>query len=378
MMEFAKRIQNVKPSATFKYATLAKKPGVIDLTIGRPDFDTPKIIKEAAKKALDEGKVHYVSTKGIPELREKISEKLKVENKIQNIDKEKVLVGGGAKSILFQAIMAIIDKDDTVGLPNPSWVSYEEMINLAEGRVKWIGLKPENGFIPDEDFLSSLENSDLKLLIINSPNNPTGAVYSKKILEKIIDICERKGLWLISDECYDAFLYEGNQFSLASVYENTLTVNAFSKRYSMTGWRLGYAACQNSEVIEKMTLVQEQSLSCCTSFAQYGALAAFTKEANEDSKKMVSDFKKRRDYCMDRLGKLDVICKRPSGAFYVFPLFRGWDDLKLADKLLENGVGVVPGSPFGSNGKGCVRISYGSGNVNILKEAFDRIERALK
>lgn len=376
-MEFAKRLDEVKPSATFKYAALAKKPGVINLTIGRPDFDTPDIVKNAAKDALDDGKVHYTPSAGIVDLRERICKKLTEENKIPGLDKDAILVSGGAKSVLFQAMMCLIGENDVVAIPNPSWVSYEAMIKLAGGSVDWLPLKPEKGFIPDDDFFNALENSPAKLLIINSPNNPTGAVYPNSIFEKIVDICKRSDIVLISDECYESLIYEGEHFSPASIYDKTITVNAFSKAFSMTGWRVGYAASSDKDVIKKMGIIHGQSLSCCTSFAQYGALACFTKDARAASKKMLKEYKKRRDFVMGRIKELDVVCEKPSGAFYAFPFFNGWDDLELADKLIEGGVGTVPGSPFGSQGKGCIRISFGSGNITTLGEAFNRIEKTL-
>ncbi|ODS43032.1 MAG: hypothetical protein MSIBF_07270 [Candidatus Altiarchaeales archaeon IMC4] len=374
-MNFPKRT-NIPESATFKYEALSKKPGVINLTVGRPDFDTPTAIKEAAKRALDEGKVHYTPTKGIPELREKISGKLLSENKIEGIDPEKVIVSAGGKQILFEIMLALVERGDTVALPDPCWVSYPSMVKLADGNVKWLAAKPESGFIPDDDFFNDLENSKATLLVLNSPSNPTGAVYPKRIIEKIIDICDSNGTWIISDEMYEKFIYEGQHFSPASVYDKTITVNGFSKEFSMTGWRLGYAACRDAEVIKKINLVQGQSVSCPTSFAQYGALAAYSAEVRKDVDAMISEFKKRRDYVMKRMSKIDAVCVKPAGAFYVFPHF-GRDDVELADKLIEGGVGSVPGSAFGDCGKGCIRLSYGSANIKTLGEAFDRIEKVI-
>ncbi|MBU4267099.1 MAG: pyridoxal phosphate-dependent aminotransferase [Candidatus Altiarchaeales archaeon] len=375
-LKFASRMLNVKPSATFKYNALAKKPGVINLTIGRPDFDTPQVIKNAAKKALDGGKVHYTPTKGIPELREQIANKLVSENGINGLDADDVILSGGGKQILYEALQALIGPGDTVALQNPCWVSYEPMAYLAGGEVDWFPLKPEKGFIPGTEYMNRFEKTSAKVLILNSPSNPTGAVISKKLIREIMDICLRKNIFVISDEVYERFVYDGKFYSPARDYENVLTVNAFSKTYSMTGWRLGYAACYNRELVDKMNLIQGQSLSCCTSFAQYGALTAFTNEARKESDRMVSEFKRRRDYVMERIRELDCVCVKPSGAFYVFPYF-GVDDLAFSEKLLEAGVGVVPGSPFGSCGKGCVRISYGSANVELLSQAFDRIEDAM-
>jgi len=367
----------VKPSATFKYAALAKKPGVINLTVGRPDFDTPTIVKEAAKKALDEGMVHYAPLAGIPPLREKIAEKLTSENGISGINADKVIVGCGAKMILYEAMVALVGPGDKVAIPDPGWVSYEAMIRLAEAEPVYLPTKPENGFKPDEDFYSTLENSGAKVAIINSPSNPTGAVYSKSQLEKIVDICESKSIFLVSDEPYEKFIYEGEHFSPGSIYENTLTVNAFSKSFSMTGWRVGYAACPNADVIGKMKTIQGQSTSSPTTFAQYGAIACFTKEAVDASSEMVAEFKSRRDHCMELMKDVNAICVKPEGAFYLFPKFEGKDDAKLAEKLIEAGVGTIPGSPFGPLGKSCLRISYGSANREKLTQAFEKIKEAL-
>ncbi len=374
-MIFADRVLEVKPSATFKYDAAAKKPGVINLTIGRPDFDTPQVIKEAAKKALDEGRVHYTPSKGIPELRKAIAEKLEAENNIPDLDGDKILVSGGGKQILYCIVMALAGKGDVVAIQNPAWVSYEAQIKLANAEVEWLTLKPEEGFLPGEDFMNQLEETNAKLFILNSPGNPTGAVFHERIIKKIMDVCIEKDIFVISDEVYEKLIYEGKHYSPASEYENVITVNAFSKTYSMTGWRLGYCACANRAVIDRIDIVHQQSLSCCTSFAQYGALAAFSEEAKKAAEKMCEELKRRRDYVMKRIGEMDVVCVKPDGAFYVFPYFNGADDLELADKLLEKGVGVVPGSAFGSQGRGCVRISYGSANLGLLSQAFDRITR---
>ena len=373
-VKFADRMGEVKPSATFKYSAMAKKPGVINLTIGRPDYDTPKIIKEACKKAIDEGKVHYVPAAGIPELREKIAGKLEDENKIDGLDADKVIVSGGAKMILYEAFMALVGPGDKVALPDPSWVSYEAMVKLAQADVVWLPTFAEDGFQPGEEFLATLEGSGAKVLVLNSPSNPTGAVYDESILRKITGICEQKDIFLISDEPYEKFIYEGEHASPGSWFEDTLTVNAFSKSFSMTGWRVGYAGCPNQEVINKMKVIQGQSLSSATTFAQWGALACFTSEAEDASKAMVADFKGRRDHVMTLMKELPAVCEKPEGAFYAFPKFEGQDDIALAEKLLEAGVGTIPGSAFGPTGRECIRISYGSGDKKKLDTAFEKIK----
>ncbi len=372
-MKFASRLNEVRESATFKYSALAKGEGIIDLTIGRTNFDTPVMIKDAAKKAIDEGKVHYTPSNGIPELRKAIVEKLEKENKIRNLTPENVIVSAGAKQMVFEAVMALIGKGDVVAIPDPSWVSYEPIVKLADGGVEFLPLNPNNGFIPDENFFSALENSDPKLIIINSPGNPTGAVYPKKVIEEIVDIADRKDSWILSDEIYEKMIYEGTHFSPGSIYDNVITVNGFSKEFSMTGWRLGYIACSNREVINKVGIIQEQSVSCATSFVQYGALAAFTEDVKKDVEKMRMELKERRDYVMERMKETNFLCIKPSGAFYVFPYIGEIDDMEYADKLLNKKVAVIPGSPFGSKGRGCIRISYGGAGIDSLKKAFDVI-----
>ncbi|HEX55354.1 MAG: hypothetical protein DRO90_00395 [Candidatus Altiarchaeales archaeon] len=365
---FAKRVECLDESATFKYSALAKNK--IDLTIGRTNFDAPTQIKEATKDALDGGKIFYTKSRGIVELREKILEKLERENKIHNLDVEKIIVSVGAKQIIFEAVMALIDRNDEVAIPDPSWVSYESIVRIAEGKVVWLPLKAENGFIPDEDFFSVLENSNPRLIFINSPNNPTGAVYSKKIMERIVDIAERKNSFILSDEIYEKIIYEGRHISIGSMYENTITVNGFSKEFSMTGFRLGYGACPIKEVIDKMNLIQTQSVSCATSFVQYGAIAAFSEDIRDYVDRMVSELRERRDFLFENLKEIYPILEKPGGAFYFFPKINS-DDIEYCDKLLENGVAAIPGSPFGPSGKGCIRISYGGSEINDLRKAIE-------
>jgi aspartate aminotransferase len=286
-MKFASRLQGVDESATFKYSNLAREKKVINFTIGRTNFSTPAAITEATKKALNEGRIHYTPTKGIPELRKAIAEKLRAENKIDNLSADNVLVSVGAKQIIYEAVMAIVEHGDVVAMSDPSWVSYESIVKLADGKVAWLPLTAENGFIPDEKYFSALENSKPKLILINSPNNPTGAVYPEKTIRKIVDIAERKDSIILSDEIYERIIYEGERFSAGSIYENTITVNGFSKEYSMTGWRLGYAASKNKELIDKMDLIQAQTVSCAVSFIQYGALGAYTDSVKKEVSAMI-------------------------------------------------------------------------------------------
>ncbi|MEA1925238.1 MAG: pyridoxal phosphate-dependent aminotransferase [Candidatus Altiarchaeota archaeon] len=372
-MDFASRLDKVRGSATFKYSSLAKGEGILNLTQGLINYETPPSIVEAAEKAMREGKTSYTPTRGIPELREKIALKLEEENNIESLGPENILVSCGAKQVIFEAVMALVDRDVEVAIPNPSWVSYEPIINLAEGKIVWLPLSSEDGFIPGDDFLSKLENSNSRVIFMNSPNNPTGAVYPKKVIRDMVDIAERKDAWILSDEIYEKIIYQGEHFSPASVYDKTITVNGFSKEYSMTGWRLGYCACQEKEVLDKMNIIQSQSVSCATSFVQYAALEAFTEEVKSGVKEMVSDLSDRRDLLVEGLGAAGLLDYEPGGAFYVFPRLGDGDDIKLADRLLEEGVGVIPGSPFGSQGRGCVRISYGFISGDKIREVVEKL-----
>jgi len=294
------------------------------------------------------------------------------------IDKEQVIVSAGAKQLIFEALMALVSDGDVVALPNPSWVSYEALIALAEGKPLWLPAKPEKGFIPDEDFFSALENSKTKLIMLNSPNNPTGAAYPKSVIQKIVDIARKKDAWILSDEIYERILYEGEHFSAGSIYEKTITINGYSKEYSMTGWRLGYAASKNKEIIEKMNLIQGQTVSCATSFVQYGAIAAYTDEARIKVLEMKNELKARRDHLLKGIKETGAVCTKPVGAFYLFPSYGDQDDILLADKFLEAGVATIPGSPFGSQGRGCVRMSYGATKIPELSVAIEKIKKALK
>ncbi len=373
-MEFAKRMQRVKESETFRYAALAKKKGMIDLTVGRTNFDTPDILKDAAKRAMDSGKNHYTASKGVFELREMIVDKLRRKNKISTTS-ENVIVSTGAKQIVFEAIMALIDKGDVVAIPDPSWVSYEQIVNIANGKIIHPPLNFKNEFIPGEEFFTYLENKKFKMIILNSPNNPTGAVYPEETLRRIVDIAEKKDAWIISDEIYERVIYEGTHFSPGSIYEKCITIDGFSKEASMTGWRLGYGSCKIQEVIEKMDIIQQQTVSCAPSVLQYAVIDAFSEEVRTMFKEKVKELRIRRDLIIEKLEKISEVTT-PGGAFYVFPHFKS-NDIKLTKKLLNNGVGVTPGSSFGSQGRGYIRISYGVASLNELEKAMGIIERVV-
>lgn len=356
---------------------------VIHLEVGRPDFDTPRHIKEAAKQALDEGFVHYTSNYGAPELREAIARKLLVENGIQINPDNEVIVTVGANEALLLAMLALLDPGDEVLIPDPIWLHYFYCARLAEAQPVHVPLREENRFQFDLSDLERAITPKAKMIVVNSPHNPSGAVLDKETLEAIARIAIKHDLLVISDEIYEKIIYDGAQHhslaSLPGMADRTLTVNGFSKAYSMTGWRLGYVAARKN-LIDSLIRVHQYSATCANSFAQKGAVAAY--RASQDCvREMVSEFDRRRKFLVGALENIEgVSCVRPEGAFYVFPSVKelGVDDEKLAGYLLhEANVALVPGSAFGEYGRGYLRLSYANSYQNI-ETALERIAKALR
>lgn len=383
----AKRVTKVAPSATLRITAKAKAlksrgVDVISLGAGEPDFDTPQHIKKALYDAVEEGFIYYTPSKGIIELRRAISEKLKRENSLSYDPKKEILVTPGAKQALYEAILAITNPGDEILIPSPFWVSYEPMVQLADGKPVFVPTYEEEGFrLAPEDVAKEITNKT-RGIIINSPNNPTGAVFRMEDLREIAELCAAYDLIVISDEIYEKIIYDQEHISIASLpgmRDRTITVNGFSKAYSMTGWRLGYAAAPE-ELINAMERVQEHSVSCATSFVQKAGVAAL-EGPQDEVERMVKEFKRRRDVLIKRLNELeDVYCVKPEGAFYAFANFSayGEDSFRLAEELLEKaGVAVIPGEAFGEEGKGYLRLSYATSMENIEK-GLDRIEKALR
>ena len=388
-MKFSDRVLRVKPSQTLvitaKAAEMRKKGiDIIGFGAGEPDFDTPDFVKEAAVKALKEGKTRYTPSAGIPELREGIAKRLKEKNGIDYKPSE-VIVTPGAKMGLYEIFAVILNPGDEVIVPAPYWVSYTEQIKLCDGKPVIVETAEENGFVLTADIVESGITEKTRAVVINTPSNPTGAVIPRNELEKIAEICLKNDILIISDECYEEFCYEEEHVSIASlskeVRDITFTVNAFSKAYSMTGWRLGWVAAPE-DYIKKLSIIQSQTISNPTSFAQYGGLAAL-----EDKGKfpavMKEEFRKRRDYVVNGFLSIEgITCPVPKGAFYVFPNISAYikgdikNDIDLTAYLLEEAkVAVVPGSAFGK--EGYIRLSYATSMDNI-KEGMRRIKEALK
>ncbi len=351
---------------------------VIALTAGEPDFDTPEFIKQAACRALAEGKTKYTPPAGIPELREALSQKFKRENGLDYAP-DQITVGVGGKGVLYNLFQAILDPGDEVILIAPYWVSYSAQVELAGGVPVAVPTRAEEGFVPDPEAVAAAIGERTKALVVNSPNNPTGAVYPEAVLKALAELAVRHDLYLVSDEIYEHLVYAGAPFSPARVApDHVITVNGVAKTYAMTGWRLGYAAGPK-DVIQAMTKIQGQSVTHPTTFVQWATVAALTNV--EDSQKFIQTaraaFDRRRRLMVEGLKALGLPTPEPKGAFYVMPDVRAIDEdeLKAAERLLEEArVAVVPGTDFKAPGH--VRMSYATSEEN-LREALRRIGELL-
>ncbi|MCX8076711.1 MAG: pyridoxal phosphate-dependent aminotransferase, partial [Aquificaceae bacterium] len=356
----AKRVSHIKPAPTLALTAKvnqlkAKGVDIVGFGAGEPDFDTPDFIKSACIRALTEGKTKYAPSAGLPQLREALAEKLYKENHVEYSPSE-IVVTAGAKMALFLIMMAMLEEGDEVLLPSPYWVTYPEQILLCGARVVEVPTEEKEGFVLKADKLREYITPKTKMLILNSPSNPTGAVVPEQEQRKIAELCLEKNIFIVSDECYEAFLYDDETFvSPASfskdVREITFTVNAFSKTYSMTGWRVGYVACPE-KYAKVIADLNSQSISNATTFAQYGALEALKNpQSKEFVESMKTTFEKRRNIAYQMLKEIpNISVVKPKGAFYIFPNLSYYSsklgsDLKLADYLIENGkVAGVPGS----------------------------------
>jgi len=359
----------------------AKGKDIVHLEIGEPDFDTPKHIREAASRALEKGYTHYCNSQGIMPLRNEIAKQMQKTRGVP-IDPERVVVTPGAKPIMFYSILALLDKGDEAIYPNPLYPIYESMINFSGAKAIPLPLHEELDFRFDIDELKSLVTPRTKLLILNSPHNPTGSVLEEADIRAIAEIAQHYNFLILSDEVYEYIIYEGKPFSIASLpgmLDRTILLNGFSKTYAMTGWRLGYAVMPPL-LVEPVVRLITNSVSCTASFIQHAGIEALT--GPQDSvPAMAGEFKKRRDLIVDGLNRIPGIsCRRPKGAFYVFPNVKGTgvDCSQLSDYLLnEAGVAVLPGTHFGRYGEGYIRLSYATSLENIRK-GLNRIDKAVK
>ena len=356
---------------------------VIHLEIGRPDFDTPVNIKEAAKRCLDEGKVFYTSNYGIPELRKAITEKLAKENGVSYDPDKEVIVTVGLSEAIFDVLTSLLDEGDEILVPDPVWLNYIHVPRMVGAVPVTYNLLEKNNYQLDIEEIERKITSKTKMIAIITPNNPTGGVLSRDVLEKLAAIAIKHNLIVLSDEIYEKIIYDGNKhYSIASfpgMKERTVTLNGFSKAYSMTGWRLGYMAAP-AAIIDPSVRMHQYVTTCALSFGQYAAIEALKNSDNSVSG-MVTEYQRRRDYVVQAINAIDRLsCKKPGGAFYVFVNVKELNRTaeEVAEYLLQDaGVTLVPGTSFGDNGAGYLRLSYANSYENLV-EACERIKRSIQ
>jgi aspartate aminotransferase len=379
--------RNITPSPTLAVDAKAKElkaagEDVCGFGAGEPDFDTPDFIKEACAKALAEGKTKYAPTPGIPDLRAAIAEKYIRDNGVEGVQPAQVVVSPGGKYSCYLAIMAVVSPGDEVIIPAPYWVSYPEMVKLAGGTPKMIFAGKESSFKISPEQLRAAITPKTRLMIINSPSNPTGTVYTRAELEALTQVALEAGIYIMSDEIYEYLLYEGvKHVSPASfskeAADSVITVSGFSKTFSMTGWRLG-TLMASAPIAKAVTSMQSQTSSNATTFAQYGALAAMQQweRSMEAVRGMLEVFDRRRLILLEGLNAIDGIeCARAQGAFYLFPKMDayGLSAIDFSSKLLEEEkVAVVPGEGFGA--PGYMRLSYATSD-EVIEKGLERLAR---
>ena len=388
-MKIADRIDRIQPSITLEMTAKAaelRKSGVdvINLSVGEPDFDTPQNIKDAGLKAIKNGKTKYTAGSGIPELKSAIIKKLKRDNQLE-FNPDNIIVSCGGKHTLYNACQVLFQKNDEVIIFSPYWVSFPDFISVTGAKPVVVPTIPDKQYEPDFKILEKVITKNTKGIIINSPSNPTGGVWSDEAIKKTLSIAKKNDLWVFSDECYESLTYDCPFTSIQNFdlnNEKILTFQSCSKTYSMTGWRIGYTA-GHSAIIKAMGKLQSQSTSCPNSIAQYAALEALSGDQSEVLK-MKQVFKKRRDLFVSELNKIKGIqCEKPGGAFYVFPSLNGliktnkiknaWD---FCFQLLEEkAIASVPGRSFGLENN--IRFSYAISSEQI-KLAIQRIKETLK
>ncbi|MCX8052758.1 MAG: pyridoxal phosphate-dependent aminotransferase [Armatimonadetes bacterium] len=394
-MFISQRAKRIAPSPTLAASAKAKQMqaegiDVVNFGAGEPDFDTPQHIKDAAIKSLLSGFTKYTPTSGTPDLKKAICAKLARDNGLE-YEPSNVIVSLGAKHSIYNAVLATVEAGDEVIILSPYWVSYPEIVGLADAKPVYVETDESTGFTASVDQIREAVTPRTRMLILNSPSNPTGGVYDRKQIEQIAELAVEKGFYVLSDEIYEKIIYDGREHvSIASlgpeIRKLTITVNGFSKAYSMTGWRLGYAAAEK-EIVAAMDAIQSHSASNMVSFTMPAAVAAL--EGPQDVvDNMVAEFDRRRRYVVDRLNSIEGIsCATPGGAFYVFPNVSGLYGRSFGGKKIDGSaafeefaldeakIALVAGHGFGADKY--VRLSYATSMANIEK-GLDRLEEAVK
>ena len=383
----AERMDRLVPSGIRKMnekALAMERAGepVIHFELGRPDFDTPEYIKKACIDSINAGDVFYTSNYGTMELREAIAEKLKTQNGIDYKPSE-VIVSVGLTEAVFDVLCSILNEGDEILVPDPVWMNYLNVPKLLGGVPVTYQLLEKNDYQIDLEEIRSKITDKTKAMVIISPNNPTGGVLSRETLEELAKIVIENDITMISDEVYERLLYDGEKHvsigSLPGMKERTITLNGFSKAYSMTGWRLGYAAA-SEELIATLNKIHQHNTTCATAFVQKAAVAALRNETNEVDE-MVREYQRRRDYAVKAINEIDGIsCLCPKGAFYIFINIKelGMTSSEFAEHLLQEAkIALVPGDVFGTEGEGYVRMSFANSYENIV-EGCSRMKRAVE
>ena len=384
-MKISKLVQRAGTETAFETLAKAKAlerqgKSIIHLEIGEPDFNTPENIKQAGIKAIQENYTHYSPSQGILELREAVAENI---SKTRNIDvsPNEVVITPGGKDIIFFTALSLLDDGDEAIYPNPSYPIYESAIKIAGATPVPLQLLEENDFAFDRKEFEKLVTEKTRLIIINSPGNPTGSILSQEDLEFIADIAKKNDIMVLSDEIYSQIIYGEKFRSIASIKgmkERTIILDGFSKTYAMTGWRLGYGVA-NKELIKAITKIITNSDSCVATFTQIAGIEAL-KGPQDEVEKMRKMYEERRNIVINGLNEIPgVSCKMPKGAFYAFANIKsfGKTSKELADYLLNNaGVATLPGTAFGKYGEGYIRLSYATSKENI-REGLNRIKEAL-
>lgn len=387
-MTYSSRITNLQESATIAISTLAttlKAQGrdILSFSAGEPDFDTPEPIKLAAKAALDQGFTKYTQVAGIPELKQAIANKLERENGL-HYESKQILVSNGAKQSLFNVFQALIDKGDEVIIPAPYWVTYPELVTYSGGSNVFIETNEQNGFKITAKSLRQAITSKTKALVLTTPSNPTGMVYTKQELESIAQVLQGSSIVVIADEMYEKLLYDGEFVSVGSIsqdmFERTITINGLSKSVAMTGWRMGYCACADSTLIKLMTNLQSQCTSNINSITQKASIIALEGGVDTQIESMRQAFLARRDLAVAGINQIKGLrTLSPQGAFYLFVSIGnacGGDSMEFCKQLLEQeGVALVPGSAFGMDS--FVRLSFACSSEQ-LSQGIERIARFME
>lgn len=378
----SKKVQSIEPSGIRKFFDIVSEmKDAISLGVGEPDFDTPWHIREEGIYSLEQGRTFYTSNAGLKELKEEIANYLKRRFRLSYDPAGEIYLTVGGSEAIDGALRAMLDPGDEVLLPQPSYVSYEPCIVLADGVPKIIELKEEDEFKLRKQQLLDAITDKTKILIMPFPNNPTGAIMTREDLEDIAEVVREHDLYVISDEIYSELTYSGDHVSIASLpgmKERTIVINGFSKSYAMTGWRLGYA-CGPKPIIKQMLKIHQFAIMCAPTLSQYAAISA-VRDGDDDVERMRIAYNQRRNFLMKSFRDMGLKCFEPFGAFYVFPSIKefGMTSDEFATKLLEEEkVAVVPGTAFGRCGEGFLRISYAY-SIDDLKVALERIERFIE